>query len=112
MWSKWNLKGFFLLESLVAFIIFSLVLMLYLPSYQRELARLEQLKNQANQWQLMADLVRIVNDEGDEKELIHHRIAAFQNENPQINFWWTQEFYYILSVDGGEPYEVQLLKIQ
>lgn len=109
MWYNQNNQGFALVESMVAFIIFSLMLMLYLPAYHRELQRLEELKLVANQWQLLDDLIQM-----SQQPLLDldTRIEVYTLLYEEGVTWQANNGFYQIVFDGGNQYEVQLLNLQ
>lgn len=110
MWYNQNNQGFALVESMVAFIIFSLMLMLYLPAYHRELQRLEELKLVANQWQLFDDLIQMSQQQPSLD--VDTRIEAYTLLYEEGVTWQANNGFYQIVFDGGNQYEVQLLNLQ
>lgn len=115
---KYNLKGlcrkqklvltaFTSIEALIGFILFSILLMFYLPSYQRELGRMQHLKMQTERWQLLYDLskAQTVSEQ-------HQRTAAYQLLNQDlIDYDCTLENCQA-QFSNGEVYEMVLQKIE
>lgn len=121
---NFNNSGFTLFESLVGLILFSLMLMYYLPGYQNELFRLGQQKETTIQWQLLYDLSEIyqslsqkhLNDSADyqniSEELINNRIASYElQEQKVIEFQCDWQSCLVIFEDGVH-HEITLLKIE
>lgn len=94
---------------MVAFFIFSLMLMLYLPAYQTEIMRLKELKVVTNQWQLMADLIELSHHQA---IAIDQRMEAYTLLNEEGVSWQVSQGDYQIVFDGGNHYEIQLLNYQ
>lgn len=81
-------RGFALSETLVGFILFSSLLVMYLPSYQREVIRLNQLRLRVQQAQVWSDLSRLAMSEDNKEALIEVRKNDYEDQtgNRIINF--------------------------
>lgn len=102
---KLGKRGFSAVESLVAFVLVSLMAMLYLPSFYPELVRLQHAQQQAARWQLFSEVSKIqLSDTLDKESVIQQRLADYHaTQNEQVLYFdCTAAVCEIIFEDGGE----------
>lgn len=110
-----NDRGFSILESLVAFVLISFLLMLYLPSFYPELVRLNQAKLRTAQWQLLHELV-LIRSEADASQIVQQKLS--EQRMVQYTKEYKQEvvsFYYdalrcSISFEDGSELNVAIVE--
>lgn len=101
-----RLKGISLFESLIGFVLFSMILTLYMPSYQTELVRMKQFRQQAQQWRIFYDLV-VLSLYEKEDDLSEYQILQHYHGFEIEQFFCTEYRCYI-QFAGGVEYEVSI----
>lgn len=104
-----NKRGFSLLESLIGFVLFSLMLLFYLPSFQLEISRMSELRRESLRWQLFYDLVRVVQKDTDYTTIIDNRIESSVEDIHSFN---CQRDECRIVFGDGEMYEVKMHRIE
>lgn len=97
-------------ESLTAFVLISLMLMLYLPSFYTELERLRLAEQQTREWQVFHELVLIELNETmspnvKEQEIMMLKERYAQYDDTIVEFFCTQTQCYIRFGRGSEWHE-------
>lgn len=75
---KFSKQAFILWDALIGFFIFSIVLMLFIPSYYNEVQRMYALREDIEAWELLVDIAIIQADEeigGSDAQALIARLA-------------------------------------
>lgn len=104
-----------MMESLVGFILFSLVLMIYLPSYQQELYRMNRLSHVSLQMQTFYDLVTIQTQADPNMGLaqdLEKRMALYNQLNTdQVVSFSCEALLCGIEFSDGAVYQTELIDI-
>lgn len=100
------------MEALIGFILFSMMLMIYLPSYHNELQRIEGKKEETVKWQLFYDLTKTKNSQSESENFITRRIEAFQLMNGMNVDFNCESLRCWIRFEDGDYDEVAVVDIQ
>ncbi|MBR7926608.1 hypothetical protein KBI51_00175 [Aerococcaceae bacterium zg-ZUI334] len=107
-----NKEGFSATEALVGFLLMSIMLMLYIPSFQSEVVRLSRLQDEMTQWQVFYDLVKLKLVKEIESEQLSNRIASYNLQYDAITEFDCDEMQCWISFENGETHHVRLEAIE
>lgn len=83
-----------------------MILALYMPSYQTELVRMKQFRQQAQQWRIFYDLVVLFLYEKEDSLAEYQALQHYHGFEIE-QFFCTEDRCYI-QFAGGEEYEVSI----
>lgn len=101
-----NRKGFAFAETLVGFVLFSSLLLVYLPSYQRESLRLSKLRLRVQQAHLWSDLSDLSLVGKRDAEWIDIRIQEYEKQvGNRISYFDCQEGMCSIAFEDGQVFQ-------
>lgn len=104
-----NLGAFTAFESLVGFLVFSLMLIIYLPGFRTELERMQAIREETVSWQMFYDLTRLSMGEFNNQVEISYLI---EGAHEAILVFDCQIHRCQISFESGQEYEVEMLSIE
>ena len=96
---------------MIAFFLFSLILITYLPGYRLEVNKIQKMKLLEAQWHVFYDLVQMTFSQDESQNQMALRILAFETLYGEITFFNCNLDDCQITFDSGDTYQVNLLQV-